>query len=228
MVAHLVVLLADSFWRRGTQRDNRNQASTIKRVVLNHNARAHCPYHLRRNRLPAFLEVDYDNPASFGRILHVSLGLGATTSYGLVVGATRSTTFRRRDFPVSSLAVDDRHAQARFSRRLTLRCGLLCACHSSYAICIRSHVSGDPRSAAARRIASPALTAALPFTTRDNATRGASSCFGNSVSVMPPSLRSTLSRNTSPGCGGLYIRAKCLFSVIVTIGASRSIGGSNH
>src|SRR5438046_724583 len=67
---------------------------------------------------------------------------------------------------------------------------------------MRSHDSGEPPSAAASRIAISALTAARPFTTRESATRDTPSLRANSLTL---SSARTLSRSTSPGCGGLCI-----------------------
>src|SRR3569833_3255283 len=77
-----------------------------------------------------------------------------------------------------------------------------CACHKSYTSCMCSHDSADPRSAAAKRIASSALTAALPLTTRESATRETTKRFANSKTVMPPFVRNTVSLGAAPGGGG--------------------------
>src|SRR5277367_1014661 len=83
---------------------------------------------------------------------------------------------------------------------------------------MRSHDSAEPPSAAASLIASSALIAACPFTTRDNATRETLRRSANSVTVIPPSARSTVSFRTAPGCGGLCMRLiKKISSVVVLV-----------
>ena len=77
--------------------------------------------------------------------------------------------------------------------------------HRSYDACIVNHDSADPPSAAASASAISALTAARPLSTRESATRDTPRRLANSVTVIPPASI-TVSFNTSPGCGGLYMR----------------------
>jgi len=67
---------------------------------------------------------------------------------------------------------------------------------------MRSHDSADPPNAADRRIAISALMAARPLITRESATRETPSLRAKSLTL---SSARTVSRRTSPGCGGLCI-----------------------
>src|SRR2546421_8073519 len=79
---------------------------------------------------------------------------------------------------------------------------------------MRSQDSALPPSAAARRSAISALTAARPLMTRESATRDTCSRRANSVTF---TFFSTVSRKTSPGCGGLCIRLIAISSVVIHV-----------
>src|SRR6185295_19836930 len=79
---------------------------------------------------------------------------------------------------------------------------------------MRNQDSAVPPSAAASRSAISALTAARPLATRDSATRDTPRRCANSVTLISAS---TVSRSTSPGCGGLFILLICNPSVVVHV-----------
>ena len=97
-------------------------------------------------------------------------------------------------------------------RAITLGCFFLSAWLRSYPACTSSQIRAVLRLAASNRIARSGLIAALPLTTRDNATRDTPKRRAASVMLILRPSSPKLSFNNSPGCGGLCIMSKCLSS----------------